>query len=101
MSQAWGGRKVATLTALVLGQYGTTCHLCLEPIALTLPRGDKRGPSVDHLVPRSKGGTDELANLRPAHRSCNSRRGDRALTAALLASFRRRRPAERWGAFSV
>jgi len=47
------------------------CHLCGLPGA----------ESVDHLVPRSKGGTNDRRNLAPAHISCNARRGDRSLTA--------------------
>lgn len=65
-AKRWAGRKVAALTALVLGTYGTDCHLCGGPGAT----------SADHLVPRSKGGTDALDNLRPAHLGCNIARGD-------------------------
>lgn len=53
------------------------CHLCGEA---TEPDGDKWGdwfPSVDHVVPRSMGGTEEPENLRTAHRWCNSVRGVR------------------------
>jgi hypothetical protein len=32
-------------------------------------------PTIDHLVPRSRGGSNDLANLRLAHRRCNNRRG--------------------------
>jgi 5-methylcytosine-specific restriction endonuclease McrA len=45
---------------------------------------------VDHLIPRSKGGGNDMGNLRPAHQRCNSRRGNRPLTPALLARFRSR-----------
>lgn len=31
--------------------------------------------TADHITPRSQGGDDEPANLRPACRPCNSRRG--------------------------
>jgi 5-methylcytosine-specific restriction endonuclease McrA len=31
----------------------------------------------DHAVPRSRGGTDDIGNLVPAHRSCNSKKGKR------------------------
>jgi 5-methylcytosine-specific restriction endonuclease McrA len=63
---AWGGRYAQQWTAATLATYGTTCHLCRQPGA----------DSADHLTPRSKGGTDTLANLRPAHHGCNSLRGD-------------------------
>ena len=49
--------------------HSTICHLC------GLPGAD----TVDHLVPFSRGGSAAVSNLRPAHRECNSRRGDRPL----------------------
>ena len=58
------------ITAAVLAAYGDTCHLCGKPGATTR----------DHLIPYSLGGTDELTNLRPAHRRCNSKRGNRVLS---------------------
>lgn len=67
----WGGRPAQRMVALTLATYGRTCHLC----------GLLGATTADHLLPRSKGGTDVLANLRPAHHSCNSRRGDMALDA--------------------
>lgn len=63
------GKASMQVTQLVLATYGTTCHLCGQPGATTR----------DHLIPYSHGGTDDLHNLRPAHRRCNSKRGNRAL----------------------
>ncbi len=65
----WGGRRVAAVWQMVADEYGTACHLCGRPGADT----------SDHLIPRSRGGDDSLGNLRPAHKSCNSRRGADAL----------------------
>lgn len=65
----WSGRWVVELTALVLATYGRRCHLC----------GRLGATTADHVVPRSKGGSDALVNLRPAHLSCNSSRGNRSL----------------------
>jgi 5-methylcytosine-specific restriction endonuclease McrA len=31
--------------------------------------------SFDHVIPRAKGGTNKVANLKLAHRDCNIRRG--------------------------
>lgn len=61
----WAGRYVAQLRALVLATYGDSCVHCGRPGAR----------SVEHLQPRSMGGTDALSNLRPAHLSCNISRG--------------------------
>lgn len=48
---------------------GLGCVICksTNPAELT----------VDHIKPRSKGGTNELSNLRLLCRSCNSRKGAR------------------------
>lgn len=37
--------------------------------------GGEGADSADHIVPYSQGGSHALSNLRPAHLSCNSRRG--------------------------
>lgn len=63
----WGGRRAQRLRRLTLDTYGDVCHLC----------GRRGADSADHLVPRVQGGPDTIENLRPAHRRCNSRRGDR------------------------
>lgn len=79
----WGGRYVQRLTAATLAVYGTTCHLCRQPGADT----------ADHLQPRSKGGTDSIGNLRPAHHGCNSARRDMDLTEWFARNPVPRRPA--------
>lgn len=54
---------------------GWLCQLCMEPVDRdAAPNGD-RYPSLDHIVPQSKGGTHLASNLRTAHRWCNSVRG--------------------------
>lgn len=75
---SWGGRKVPRLRALVVATYGRTCHLCHQPIRGTV--------SIDHVIPRSKGGTDDIANCRPAHLKCNVRRGTKPVPTPLVTS---------------
>jgi hypothetical protein len=53
---------------------GWWCWLCGGAIDPALGDGPWRA-TVDHLVPRSRGGTSQLDNLRLAHRRCNNRRG--------------------------
>jgi 5-methylcytosine-specific restriction endonuclease McrA len=36
---------------------------------------------IDHVTPRSKGGSDDVHNLRIAHPACNLKKGDRELSA--------------------
>ena len=61
----WGGRHVAKCRDLVLATYGDVCVHC----------GLHGSTSVEHVQPRSMGGTDALDNMRPAHLSCNVSRG--------------------------
>jgi len=56
---------------------GWVCWLCGNGVDADAARGAPYAGSIDHVVPRAKGGGDEPANLRLAHRSCNGRRGSR------------------------
>jgi len=56
-----------------MATYGWTCHWCKLPIKL----GEQ---SADHLLPRSKGGSNDISNLRPAHRRCNYSRGNKLVS---------------------
>lgn len=52
------------------------CQLCSES---TEPDADPMSdwaPTIDHVIPQSKGGSHDPENLRCAHRWCNSVRGD-------------------------
>ncbi|WP_130866647.1 HNH endonuclease [Acidipropionibacterium timonense] len=77
---------IARLRPLIAATYGLVCHLCGQPINLDEPRHLDDGrlnpayPSIDHLIPRSHGGTDDLDNLRLCHARCNSSRGNRPIT---------------------
>lgn len=59
----------------------SVCWICGLQIDLDLPYTDAMSFTADHVVPRSKGGS-LLGELKAAHRSCNSKRGNRAQTDA-------------------
>jgi len=64
-----------TATA-VLNVHGSNCHLCGMAVDLTAPRtvgrpGWERGLHLDHVRPISRGGSDMMDNIRPAHALCN------------------------------
>ena len=62
---------------------GLPCHLCGRPIDYSLPAGDPLSFEVDEIVPVSMGGSPiDRANVAPAHRICNQRRGNRPVEAA-------------------
>lgn len=67
-----GGRANQRLTQLVLETYGRACWL-------RLPGCTKIATTKDHVVPYSHGGSDDLDNLRPSCKSCNSKRQDRVM----------------------
>ena len=67
---------------LVLNIYGVNCHICSKEIDLAAPRrvgldGWENGLHIDHLVALSKGGTNLIENVRPAHALCNVKKGGR------------------------
>lgn len=54
-----------------------TCWLCHDTVDMQAdPKRDDWAPSLDHVMPRSKGGTHDHTNLLTAHRWCNSVRSD-------------------------
>lgn len=52
------------------------CVWCKRPLTF-------ESMTLEHLVPKSKGGTDNLDNLAPACRKCNSSRGNRRTPTAI------------------
>ena len=62
------GRAWAALSKAVILRDGGWCWLC----------GRQGADTADHVIPFSRGGVGmDITNLRAAHRSCNSRRGNR------------------------
>jgi 5-methylcytosine-specific restriction endonuclease McrA len=57
---------------------GTDCSICGDPVDMSISRNDdfKMCPSIDHVIPRSRGGTDDPSNLALAHLSCNCRKSN-------------------------
>lgn len=64
---------------MLIARDGRTCHLCGDMVEVEAPPKSPYAPTVDHLVPRSLGGSDDLSNLKLAHFRCNVVRGVRAL----------------------
>lgn len=64
---------------------GWKCHLCGKRVNPTIANPDPRAPTIDHLIPVTAGGIDELSNVALAHRSCNCARGARGLAQLRLA----------------
>lgn len=60
----------------VYARDGMVCQICFEPTDPTASPISDWYPSLDHIIPRSKGGGHTVDNLRVAHRWCNSVRSD-------------------------
>lgn len=61
------------------------CHLCNAPIDPIAPLNEvkSKAPSLDHVTPVSKGGSDYPSNLKTAHISCNKSRKNNPIDSSL------------------
>lgn len=57
---------------------GWICQLCNNPVDPSVDPRTRWGTTLDHVTPRSLGGSHDALNLRLAHRRCNSVRGTRS-----------------------
>ena len=71
-----------TVRARVYERDGGTCQICGYPTEQEGGSNSDTYPSVDHIIPRSQGGTHTIDNLRTVHRRCNSLRADNKRTDA-------------------
>jgi len=71
---AVNGKRIKLFNAAMFDAYGRRCHLC----------GEMGADTADHLLPVTTHPhlRWDLANVRPAHRSCNSSRQDTPLAVA-------------------
>lgn len=77
-SEARQGRFVVpdSIRRAIYERDNWTCQICHEPVEPDANPLSDWFPSLDHIVPRSQGGSDDDDNLRTAHRWCNAVRGD-------------------------
>jgi 5-methylcytosine-specific restriction endonuclease McrA len=72
-----GQRRLIRKALLV--RDGNRCCWCHEPMKIPSEAGDQYDPdfaSIEHIIPRSRGGTDDWDNLALAHLRCNQRRNE-------------------------
>lgn len=71
----------AALIDYLMKRDGGRCGICHKAIRAKV--GPRR-PSIDHIVPLSRGGEHVLENLQPAHYDCNLSKGNRSGGQVLL-----------------
>jgi 5-methylcytosine-specific restriction endonuclease McrA len=69
-----GQVKPPSKRTILRKQQANQCYWCGKPIQRRHPeRWDYN--TIEHLTPRSKGGTNDIENLALAHKKCNAERG--------------------------
>ena len=61
----------------LIARDGSLCHLCGEPIDLSLKHPHTKSFTEDHVIPLARGGAHTFTNIKPAHLYCNSSKRDR------------------------
>lgn len=65
----------------------TICGICGKPVDFSYRYPHPLSPTVDHIIPVSKGGhPSDLANLQLAHRCCNREKSDKLIDRKYLAN---------------
>ncbi len=70
-------RAIYRLKKRILIRDGHVCGICGEAVR-------EQELSIDHIVPISAGGGDDITNLQPSHKICNSRKGGKSRAPQLL-----------------
>lgn len=59
----------------------TICGICGKPVDFSYKYPHPLSPTVDHIIPVSKGGhPSDIDNLQLAHRCCNREKADKLMT---------------------
>ncbi|MFB6977700.1 HNH endonuclease [Streptomyces scopuliridis] len=65
------------LLAEIAERDGWRCNICRQRVGKKIAWPHSRSASLDHVVPLSKGGAHDPANVRLAHLGCNSSKGNK------------------------
>lgn len=64
----------------ILNTYGNNCWYCgIDLVTWTVKGRQPNSFTIDHLIPISRNGTNEISNLVPACSHCNTSKGSRTL----------------------
>lgn len=75
-----GNRSAFEAARLKVLKTQTICGICGKPVDFSYRYPHPLSPTVDHIIPVSKGGhPSDLSNLQLAHRCCNRQKSDHLL----------------------
>ena len=66
----------------ILAEFGMTCHICGGEIET------RARLNFDHVIPLTRGGPHVQENIRPSHKQCNVRKGNKLMSEFLAAEGR-------------
>ena len=73
-------RRVApAVRAFVLFRDGNKCQCCRKTLRHDVNDKHPDKANIDHVIPRSRGGSHESVNLQALCRTCNAKKADRRL----------------------
>lgn len=76
--QKLNGTEWAAARKRAIASLDAICAICHRAIDLEAPKNTPLAVEVDHIVPRSRGGSlYELDNLQLSHSACNRKKGAR------------------------
>ena len=73
MTSAIGSARKRRIYRDLRERYGDNCHWCGRPMDFDT-REEPLSASLEHVIPKSRGGTNDRSNLRLAHKRCNEDR---------------------------
>lgn len=85
-------QKKITLKETVYSKSYGICQLCYSPVSKHLKYPHPKSASIDHIIPLSRGGADNIYNMQLAHLVCNMKKGNKILPFGLFYQFKKRKP---------
>jgi 5-methylcytosine-specific restriction endonuclease McrA len=89
----WGRNREQQERAATVGKFGPidvferdgwNCWLCGHPTDRTQVHPQPMAPTVDHVIPISKGGEHSMANCRCAHSTCNVKKNNKLMNDTMM-----------------
>ena len=63
----------------IINRDGYECYLCKNKVDIESDHTSDYYPTIEHVVPISRGGTHTWDNVKLAHRLCNMHKSDRII----------------------